>query len=140
MDKSSSKSLRTYTETKHHPRANKFQSKTYHTNSPATQEHSHELQYTGCPVTPNPLTYHNSLLDTSLHSREKKSSSTHQKTNTSFPNQETFTSHPYNPTPSEEIPQSRELHTCQNTESPPQTQQYKQDEKTEEYPAGKGTG
>ena len=28
----------------------------------------------------------------------------------------------------------------QNTEMPPQTQQYKQDEETEEYPAGKGTG
>ena len=26
---------------------------------------------------------------------------------------------------------------CQNTEKPPQTQQYKQDEETEEYPAGK---
>ena len=36
-------------ETKHHPRVNKFESKTYHTNSPATQEHSPELQYTGCP-------------------------------------------------------------------------------------------
>ena len=34
MDKSSSKSLHTYTETKHHPRANKFQSKTYNTKSP----------------------------------------------------------------------------------------------------------
>ena len=30
----------TYTETKLHPRANKFQNKTYHSNSPATQEHS----------------------------------------------------------------------------------------------------
>ena len=29
---------------------------------------------------------------------------------------------------------------CQNTERPPQTQQYNQDEETEEYPAGKGTG
>ena len=43
------KRLHTYTETKHHPRANKFQSKTYHANSLATQEHSPELQYTGCP-------------------------------------------------------------------------------------------
>ena len=32
-------------------------------------------------------------LDTSLHSREKKSSTTHQNSNTSFPNQETLTSH-----------------------------------------------
>ena len=29
---------------------------------------------------------------------------------------------------------------CQNTERPPQTQKYKQDEETEECPAGKGTG
>ena len=43
------KCLHTYTETKHHPRANKFQNKTYHANSPATQEHSPELQYTGYP-------------------------------------------------------------------------------------------
>ena len=49
MDKSSSKSLHTYTETKHHPRANKIQSKTYNANSPTMQEHSPELQYTGCP-------------------------------------------------------------------------------------------
>ena len=50
-------------------------------------------------VTPNPMTSHNSLLDTSLHSREKKSSSTHQNTDTSFPNQEILTSHPNNPHP-----------------------------------------
>ena len=48
-NKRSAKSLHTYTETNHHPRANKFQSKTYHTNSAATQEHSPECQYTGCP-------------------------------------------------------------------------------------------
>ena len=41
--------LHNYPETKHHPRANKLQSKTYHTNSPATQEHSPELQYTVFP-------------------------------------------------------------------------------------------
>ena len=43
----SSKCLHTYTETKHHPRANKFQSKTYHANSPATQELTPEVQYSG---------------------------------------------------------------------------------------------
>ena len=74
------------------------------------QEHIPELQLTGYPVTPNPLTPHNSLLDTSLNSREKKSSSTHQNTDTSFPNQETLTSHLSNPTHSEETPQQRELH------------------------------
>ena len=45
-----------------------------------------------------------SLLDTSLHSREKKSSSTHKNTDTSFPNQETLIRHQYNPTHSEETP------------------------------------
>jgi len=123
------KCLHTYTETKHEPRANKFQSKTYHTNSPATI-------YRLPKVTPNPLTSHNSLLDTSLHSREKKFSSTHQNTDTSFPNEETL------PTP----PTVRKLHNkenstnCQNMERPLQTQQYKPDEEAEKYPAGKGTG
>ena len=68
------------------------------------QEHSPELQYTGCPKLLQNH-WHNSLLDTSLHSREKKSSATHQNTDTSFPNQETLTSHLYNPTHSEETPQ-----------------------------------
>ena len=45
-----------------------------------------------------------------MHSREKQSSSTYQNTDTSFPNQETLTSHLYNPTHSEETPQYRELH------------------------------
>ena len=57
------------------------------------------------PVTPNLLTSHNTLLDISLHSREKKSSSTHQNIDTSFPNQETLTSHLYKPTHSEQTPQ-----------------------------------
>ena len=43
------KRIHIYTETKQHPRVNKFQSKTYHANSPATREHSPELQYTACP-------------------------------------------------------------------------------------------
>ena len=42
------KHLHIHTETKHHPRANKFQSKTYHANSRAIQKHSPKLQYTGC--------------------------------------------------------------------------------------------
>ena len=46
------KRLHTYTENKHHTRANKFQGKTYQANSPATQEHSPELQDTGCPESP----------------------------------------------------------------------------------------
>ena len=52
---------------------------------------------------------HNPLLIAPLHYREKKSSSTHQKTDTKFPNQETLTSHPYNPTHSEETPQTARI-------------------------------
>ena len=44
LDKSSSKSLHNYTETKLHPRANKFQSKTFQAN---TQEHNTEHKNTG---------------------------------------------------------------------------------------------
>ena len=75
-----------------------------------------------------------------MHSTEKKSSFAHQKTDASFPNKEALTSHPSNP------PTVRKLHdkenptNSQNTERPPQTRQYKQDEETEEYPAGKGIG
>ena len=78
-------------------------------------------------------------MDTSLHSRGKKSSSMQQNTDTSFPNQEILTNHPSNPTHSEEPPQKRGTINCQNTERPPKTQQYEQDEKAEKYPADKGT-
>ena len=47
IDKSSSKSLHIYTETKLHPRTNKFQSKTYQTNSPTKQEHNPKHKNTG---------------------------------------------------------------------------------------------
>ena len=43
-------------------------------------------------------------IPTSEHYREKKYSSTHQNMDTSFPNQETLTIHPYNPTHSKETP------------------------------------
>ena len=44
-------------------------------------------------------------LPTARLNKEKKYSSTHQNTDTSFPNQETLTSHLYKPTHSEEKPQ-----------------------------------
>ena len=47
FDKSSSKSFRTYNETKLNPRANKFQSKAYEANSPTTQEHKPKHKNTG---------------------------------------------------------------------------------------------
>ena len=46
-----------------------------------------------------------------MHSREKKSSSTHQNTSASFLNQETLASHSSNPTHREEAPQKKESQT-----------------------------
>ena len=46
IDKSSSKSLHIYTETKFHPRANNFHSKTCQANSPTKQEHNPEHKNT----------------------------------------------------------------------------------------------
>ena len=72
--------------------------------------------------------------------REKKYSSIHQNIDTSFPNQETLTSHLYNPHTARKRHNKENSTNCQNTERTPQTQQFKQDEETEEYPADKGTG
>jgi len=46
-----------------------------------------------------------------LHSREKRSSSTHQNTDTSFHNHETLTNHEFNPTHKEQPPQKEEPQT-----------------------------
>ena len=88
---------------------------------------------------PNTETPQNKLLDTSLHSREKKYSSTHQNTDTRFPKQETLTSHLYKPTHREKAPQYKGNTNFHPTERTPQTQHSKQNEKTEKYSAGKGT-
>ena len=135
------KQLHTYSEHKHHPRANKFQSKAYNANSPATQEHSTELQYTGCPKL---FQTHWHLITHywTLHcTPERRNPAPPTRT----PTQASLTRKPWQatrPTP----PTARNLHNkenstnFQNTEKPPQMQEYKQDEETEEYPAGKGTG
>jgi len=68
---------------------------------------------------------------------EKKSSSTHQNTNTSFPNQETLTIQPHPQQANSTI--KRTPQTARILKGH-QTQQYKQDEKAEKHPAGKGTG
>ena len=81
----------------------------------------------------------NSLLGTPLHSREKKSISTHQNTDTSFPNQETLTSQSSNTIHWVKSSQYKGTTDQHNTESPPQTQQSKQDEKAEKYRKGKET-
>ena len=81
----------------------------------------------------------NSSLGTPLHSREKKSISTYQNTDTSFPKQETLTTQSSNPTHWVKSPQYKGTTDHQSTESPLQTQQSKQDEKAEKYPTSKGT-
>ena len=122
------------------PKANKFQSKTYHTNSPATQEHSPELQYTGCQKL---LQTHWHLITHywTLHcTPERRNPAPPTRT----PTQASLTRKPWQATRTTP-PTARKLHNkenstnCQNTERLPQTQQYKQDEETEEYPSGKGT-
>ena len=75
---------------------------------------------------PSPETPHNPLLDTSLHSREKRSSSTHQNRHTSSPNQNTLTSHYSNPTHREQAPQLRGNTNFHPTE---RAQQYKKSER-----------
>ena len=135
------KCLHTYTETKHHTRANKFQGKTYQANSPATQGHSPELQYTGCPKL---LQNHRHLITHywTLHC-------TPERRNPALPTrtliQASLTKKPWqatctNPHTARKLYNKENSTNCQNTERTPQTQQYKQDEETEEYPAGKGTG
>ena len=135
------KRLHTYTETKHQPKTNKLQTTTYHANSPATQEHSPDLQYTGCPkLLPN--YWHLITHYWTFHcTPERRNPAPPTRT----PTQASLTRKPWQATCTNP-PKARKLHNkenstnCQNTERPPQTQQYKQDEETEENPGGKGTG
>ena len=132
------KHLLTYTETKYYSRAKKFQRKTYHTNSPTTQEHSPEHQYPGCPKS------HQThwLLKThywTLHcTPERRNPALPTKTLT----QASLTRKPWqatHPTP----PTARNLHNKKESQTARiqaiPTQQYKQNEKAEKYLAGKGT-
>ena len=111
INKSSSKSLHTYTETNHHPRAKKFQSKTNHANSSATQEHSPELQYTGFPKS-HQTHRHLKTCDWALHcTPERRNPAPPTRT----PTQASLTRKPWqatHPTP----PTVRNLH---NKEEPP---------------------
>ena len=124
-----------------HPKVNNFQSKTYHANSPATQDHSPELQYTGCPKS---LQNHWHLITHywTLHcTAERRNPALPTRT----PTQASLTKKPWQATDTTP-PTARKLHNkenstnSQNIKRPPQTQQYNQDEEREEYPAGKGTG
>ena len=115
------KCLHTYTETKHHTRANKFQSKTYHTNSPATQEHSPELQCPKSFQTHWHLITHYWTLHCTPEGRNPAPP-------TRTPTQASLTRKPWQATCTTP-PTARKLHNkenstnCQNTERPPQTQQ-----------------
>ena len=129
------KRLHTYTETKHQPRANKFQSKTYYTNSPATQEHTPELQYKGCPKSFQNLRRLITHYWTLHCTPERRNPVPPTRT----PTQASLTKKSWqaiDTTP----PTVRKLHnkenspSCQNTERPPK------DEEAEKYPAGKGIG
>ena len=91
-------------------------------------------------VTPKPLASHNSLLDTSC-TPERRNPAPPTRT----PTQAFLTKKPWQATCTTP-PIARKLHNkenstnYQNPERTPQKQQYKQDEKTEECLAGKGTG
>ena len=135
------KRLHTYTETKHHTRANKFQGKTYQVNSPATQEHSPERQDTGCPKSPQ---NHRHLITHywTLHctpERRNPAPPTRTPTQASL-TKKTWQATCTNPHRVRKRHNKENSTNCQNTERTPQTQQFKQDEETEEYPADKGTG
>ena len=113
-------------------------SKTYHENSPATQEHNLVPQYTGRPQSHQPTDI--SKLITGLFIALQREIQLHPpEHHTSFPNQKTLTSH--RPTP----PTVRNLH---NKEEPPTARIQKGHPKhsninkkyPEKYPAGKGTG
>ena len=112
----------TYTETKLYPGANKFQCKTHYANSPANRNTTLNIKrwaaqshtkHTDTPkLTTGPL----------LHSREKRSSSTHQNTDTSSHNQEHLTSHWSNPTHRKQTPYLRGTTTFQPAWRGSQTQ------------------
>ena len=135
------KHLHTYTETNLYPRANKFQSKTYNANSPATQEHRPKLQYIGCPKSLQTHTHPKTHYWTLHCTPEIRNPASPTRTLT----QASLMRKPWQATCTTPLT-VRKLHNkenstnCHNRERPPQTQQYKQDEETEEYPAGKVTG
>ena len=120
--------------------ANKFQSKAYHANSPATQEHTPELQYTGS----SKLFQNHWRLIThywSLHCTPERNPAPPTRT----PTQDSLTKKTWQAidTPPPTVKKLRNKENSTNSqiiERPPQTQQYNQDEDAEEHPPGKGTG
>ena len=84
-------------------------------------------------------TLSNSPQDTSLHSKGKRSSPTHQNTDTSSPNEQTLKSHWSNPTYREQTPQSTGTVNFQPAERALQTQKSKHNEKAVKYSEDEGT-
>jgi len=101
-----------------------------------TETHIHQVSDAIQPSHPLSSTPQNSLPDTSLHSRVKIYSSSHQNTDTSFPNQKTTC-----PTP----PTGRNIHNKEEPQNSsiqkghPKHSNLKQYEKAEQYSTGKGT-
>ena len=87
----------------------------------------------------NPQTPQNSLLDTSLHSREKTSSSTHQNTGTSSPQPGNLDKPLVQPHPQGEDAVIKRNHKLPACRKGTQTQQSNQNVKAEKYSAGEGT-
>ena len=119
IDKRSSKSLHTYTETKLHPRVKKFQSKTYQANSQQRRNITLSIKIQAAKS-------HTEPIDTSQHTTghlialQREQIQLHPPEHqASFPNQETLISHLSNPTHREEPPQKRGATNFQHTERPP---------------------
>ena len=127
IDKRSSKSFHAYTETKHHPRANKFQSKTYHRNS----QQCRNIALSICPKSGQTHRHLKTHYWTVPCTQERRN--TAPPTRTSFPNQEILTSQLSNHTHRQEPPQWRRTTNYQNMERPPQTKKSKQNEKAQKY-------
>ena len=92
------------------PRANKLQSKTYHANSPATQERNPEPQYTGCPKS-HQTHWHLKTYYWTLHCTPEKRNPappTRTRTQSSLTRKPWEATHPTSPT-------ARNLHNKEKT-------------------------
>ena len=102
----------------------------HYTNSPATQEHSPKLQYTGCPKSHETHRHLKTHYWTFHCTPERRNPALPART----PMQASLTRKPWQatrPTPliGRNLHKKRGTTNCQNTERPPQTQQSKQDER-----------
>ena len=137
IDKNISKSLHTYTETKLHPRDNKFQSKTYQANSPTTQEPKPVHKNIGSQKSHQTHRHLKTHSWTLLRTPEKRDPAPPTMT----PMQASLTRKLWwatRPTPYKGGTSTIQRDCKLPAERPNQTQQPKQDEKAEKYSTGKG--